>query len=325
MSSAIIIPMTVGFMIFILGLKAIEQSIHRFAWQFVSRFITTMTRTPLHGFMVGTVTTAVLQSSTAVTVMTIGLVNARVLTFARSAGIILGTNIGTCLTTELISLDMNHYALPIFIVASFIWLSSSIYAKYTTSRWLNAVRGSSGALWGFSLLLFGMKVMQLATPAMQKSPLFNYFLDHAAENIGWAILAGAVMTALIHSSAAVISIIMGIVANGAMTPEIGIAIVIGANIGTCITALLVALSGSSAGRMVAWTHIILNVAGALLFAPFIDQLYVVTTWFTHAPPMQIARAQTLFNIVCSIVALPLCYAPFIQNISQRLLLSDDAK
>src|SRR5690606_7043364 len=106
-------------------------------------------------------------------------------------------------------------------------------------------------------------------PAIQESSMFSWFLAKAADSLWWGLAVGALLTAAVHSGVAVIGIVMGFAMTGAMPIELGIAVVLGANIGTCATALLASIGGSKAGQYVAYSHIILNVGGALLFMPFI--------------------------------------------------------
>ena len=175
------------------------------------------------------------------------------------------------------------------------------------------------ALAGFALVLWGIAVMQSIGPVLQKSGLFSWFLQHAATSALWGLAAGACLTALLHSSAAVIAMAMGVAASGALPPELGIAIVLGANIGTCVTAVIASIGGSPSGVLVAWSHVALNVGGALLFLPFIRPLQSLAAWIGGGPAAQIAHAQTIFNVVCSIVALPLCYLPIWSRLEKRLV------
>src|SRR5690606_29692593 len=114
----------------------------------------------------------------------------------------------------------------------------------------------SVALCGFALLLTGMTMMQSVGPAIQESGMFSWFLAKAGDSLWWGLAAGAILTAAVHSSAAVIGIIMGFVSIGAMPAELGIAVVLGANIGTCATALLACIGGSKSGQYVALSHVI---------------------------------------------------------------------
>ncbi|WP_141506079.1 Na/Pi cotransporter family protein [Paenibacillus luteus] len=313
MIDSILIPMLLGFAVFMCGMKLMELALHRLAGPFLTGVLERSTATPIHGLAIGTVTTAFLQSSTAVTVLAIGMVNAGLLTFPRTLGIILGTNIGTCITTELIGLNLNKLAIPLLAVSLAIWIATAMLGELRivpalrNTRWLDPLRSSSVVLCGFALLLTGMGMMQGVGPAVQDSPFFSWFLDKAGENLWWGLAAGAVLTAAVHSSAAVIGIIMGFVSVGAMPIELGIAVVLGANIGTCATALLASIGGTKAGQYVAWSHVVLNAGGALLFMPFVGELTTLSEWISATAAGQIAHTQTIFNVLSSLIALPFCY------------------
>ncbi|OCT17167.1 sodium:phosphate symporter [Paenibacillus pectinilyticus] len=333
MIHAIILPVIAGLALFLLGMKLMENSLQTWAGPRLQLWLERFTRTPVRGLITGTVLTAALQSSTAITVIAIGLVGAGVLSFPRTLGVILGTNIGTCLTTELIGLSLGGIGVPILIASACVWLASwlagplpqpsgprtnaaaqSLSAALPQTAvqlggrpWLRSVRYGSLAVAGFSLVLLGIEIMQTIGPALQSRGLFAWFVHQAQTSLLWGILAGAAVTALVHSSAAVIAMAMGLAAGGGIPVELGIAITIGANVGTCATALIAGMSSSRAGRYVAWSHVLLNVGGAVLFYPFIHQLVSLSALLATDASSQIARSQTIFNIVGSLIALPLCY------------------
>ena len=111
---------------------------------------------------------------------------------------------------------------------------------------------------------------------------------------------------------------MSVAASGVLPPELGIAIVLGANIGTCVTAVIASIGGSTSGVFVAWSHVALNVGGSLLFLPFIQPLESLASWIGGGPASEIAHSQTIFNVVCSVLALPLCYLPIWSKLEKRL-------
>jgi phosphate:Na+ symporter len=327
----IALPMLFGFAVFMAGMKLMELALHRWGGGRLTAVLERATATPLHGLLTGTAVTAALQSSTAVTVMTIGFVNAGLMTFPRTLGIVLGTNIGTCLTTELIGLNLNQWAIPLMAASLLGWLASVLLREASPWHdpaspepgWHKPLRFGSLALFGFGLLLLGMTVMQSIAPAVEQTRLFAWFIDRADESVLWGIAAGAALTAAVHSSAAVIGMMMGLAAFGAMPVEIGIAAVLGANVGTCFTAMLAATGGSPGGRFVAWAHLLLNIGGCLLFAPLVDVLAAASGWMSASPAARIAHAQTIFNIVCSLLALPLCYLPIWNRPRPARPLNDD--
>jgi phosphate:Na+ symporter len=324
MIHAIILPVATGFILFLLGMKLMETSLQTWAGPRLQLWLERFTRTPVRGLITGTVLTAALQSSTAITVIAIGLVGAGVLSFPRTLGVILGTNIGTCLTTELIGLSLGGIGVPILIASASVWLASwlagplppaaqglgldqTAAAGHGGRQWLRSVRYGSLAVAGFSLVLLGIEIMQTIGPALQSRGLFAWFVHQAQTSLLWGILAGAAVTALVHSSAAVIAMAMSLAATGAIPVELGVAITIGANVGTCVTAVIAGMSSSRAGRYVAWSHVLLNVGGAILFYPVIHWLVSLSALLASDAASQIARSQTIFNIVGSLIALPLCY------------------
>jgi len=314
MFAEMIVPSLLGFAMLLAGMKVMETSLGQWAGHRLSSWVSASTSTPLRGFAVGTAASALLQSSTAVTVLTIGFVNAGWLTLARSFGIILGTNVGTCFTTELMSLQLHRYGVYFLAAGAVGWIATYGYnemrdAAGAPRKWI-ALRYASVASGGFGLLLVGFKMLQSIGPALRENGYFESLMRHTYDNLIWGVLGGAVITALIHSSAAVIVMCMGLAAAGAITPEAGIAIVLGANVGTCFTGLVASLGGGSGGRFVALAQLALNVGGAVLFFPLIGALHEASSWFAaNDPSAQIAHAQTIFNVLCSLIALPIAYLP----------------
>jgi phosphate:Na+ symporter len=312
MISGFIMPSLIGFALLLSGLKVMETSLQRWAGRRLSMWVSRSTSTPLRGFAVGTVASALLQSSTAVTVLTIGFVNAGWLSLSRSFGIILGTNVGTCLTTELMSLELHRYGLPILALSCAGWTvtlwMNEMRNMTAAPRWGLNLRYVSVALGGFGLLLIGFKLLQGIGPSLRENGTFDALMRYTDDNLLWGVVGGALLTAVIHSSAAVIAMCMGLAATGAISPEAGIAIVLGANIGTCLTGLVASLGGGPGGRFVALSQLALNASGALLFYPLIGLLHSTAELIAPGDPSaQIAHAQTLFNVICSIIALPIAY------------------
>lgn len=317
MVTSIVVPLFAGLSIFLFGMKAMELALHQWAGMYLRHTLERFTKTPARGMLTATGLTALMQSSTAVTVITIGLVNAGVMTFPQTLGIILGTNIGTCVTTELIGLDLNKLAMPMLLAATAGWLLSWLLSDASRKPrlgWLRPVRCALAAAAGFSCVLLGMQVMQSIMPALQSRGMFGWFVQQAQQSLLWGIAGGALVTAAIHSSAVAIAMAMGLSAVQAIPVQLGIAITIGANIGTCVTAWIASIGGSRFGAYVAWTHILLNVGGAVLFYPFIPLLDRLTLLLASSPSGQIAHAQTIFNVASSLLALPVCYLPALKRL-----------
>ncbi|AWB45417.1 sodium:phosphate symporter [Paenibacillus sp. CAA11] len=319
----LIIPLTFGLALFIFGMKMMELSLQAWAGPALKKLLNLSTSTPLKGMLFSTAVTAALQSSTAVTVMTIGLVNAGLLSYSRTLGIILGGNIGTCLTTELIALQINRWGLPIFLLSLCTWFIASALTQRLPAalgrmaNFLRSLQYAALASAGFGLVLTAIAWMQGTGEAMEAYGLIRWFTAQAGTNVVWGALAGAALAAMIHSSAAVIALAMGLAASGALPLPLAIAVVIGANVGTCITAVIASIGGTKSGRFVAWSHVVLNLGGALLFLPLVGQLELITAWFSTDPAAQVAHSQTIFNILSSILALPLCYLPVWDRLNRQ--------
>lgn len=315
----LLLPFGLGFSVFLFGMKAMEIGLQAWAGPFLSVWMRRFTVTPLRGLVTGVLATAALQSSDIVTIVAIGLVNAGVLAFRQTLGIVLGANIGASLTTDMLALDMSSQALPLLLGGAVGWFALELLARLAPrNRRLRAVlplRPVCLSICGFACILIGLERMDAIVPALQSRGLFVWFLEQSQQSLLWGLAAGAVVTALIQSSAAAITVTMGLAAVQAISVDLGIAIVLGANIGTCSTALLATIGGTKAGRYVAWSHIVLNLCGSLLFFPLIDALRMLSAVWTDSPYEQIARAQTLFNVLCSLLALPFCYIGF--NRSRR--------
>lgn len=319
MLSSLWFPVTYGLVMFLFGMKVMEASLQRFAGPKLHEWLNKATSTPLKGMITSTGLTALLQSSTAVTVLTIGFANAGLLNYAGTLGIILGTNIGTTLTTELISLQIGQIAMPLLLLSLMVWTALIILSERLPSGLINLrnrlekIQFICLAFAGFALVLLGIRIMQSIGPPLQKLGLFQWFIEQASHSILWGVLAGAVLTALMHSSAAVIAMAMSLAVSGVLPTTLGVAIVIGSNVGTCVTALIAAIGSTKAGRFVAWAHLGLNIGGAILFTPLINLLAYISGLLSTNPGSQIAHSQTIFNIVCSLLVLPLCYLPMWRN------------
>lgn len=316
MFQAIIFPITFGLALFLFGMKLMEAALHAWAGPRLIRVLHVTTRTPWTGLLSSTFISAALQSSTAVTVMTIGLVNAGLLTYARTLGIILGGNIGTCLTTELIALNISSIGIPLLIVSLLVWAISvsalEMLPGWLASKWsgvLVPLQFGALAAGGFSMIMIAIRWMQKTGPALESYGIIDRLLTHAGDSLIWGAAVGALLAALLHSSAATIAMAMGLAASGVLPIPFGIAMVIGSNVGTCVTALIASIGGTRSGKFVAWSHIVLNVLGAALFLPLTPLLETASSWLSSDPAAQIAHSQTIFNVVCSLVALPVCYLP----------------
>lgn len=290
----IIIPFTIGLILFLFGLQLMRTSLESLASNRLEQVLLSFTKTPLRGFATGVLSTALLQSSSAITVLTIGFVNAGVLTFAQSIGIILGTNIGTTVTTQLLTLKIEDFAVPLLFLGATLFLFPN---KYWSKIGL--------AIGGLGCIFLGMEAMKWIAEPLRERGWISAMLEGTNHPILIGIIVSTLITALIHSSSATIAMTMGFYATGLLDLPFAIAMVLGSNLGTCFTGLLACINTNMGAKQVAVSNVLLNLAGVGLFAPFIPLISQYVPCLSNSPAEQIAHLQTLFNVVCSIIVLPL--------------------
>ncbi|AUM64355.1 Na/Pi-cotransporter [Brevibacillus laterosporus] len=289
----ILLPFFMGLSFFLLGLYAMRIGFNQLAGRRMELIITRFTRSTTHSFFSGLFSTFVLQSSTAVTVLTIGLTQAGIIGFSQTIGIILGTNVGSTITTELIALHLEDLAVPMLLIGVAMWLQPK-----RRSKAIGLIIG------GFGLIFLGIDTMQVIAKPLENSQTFRTLFLESKHSLWIGLLTGTVFSALVHSSAATTAITMTLISYGVFSMDTAISIVLGGNIGTCITAIIASIGTNTASKQVAWCHTLFNVVGGLVFLPFVSMLAYLAGLLTTNPSMQIAHAQTIFNLLCSVIALP---------------------
>lgn len=272
----------------------------------LKRAIYKLTDNPLKGLVVGTLATALVQSSSAVTVITVGSVSTGLLSFRQTVGVILGTNIGTTITGEIAALPVGklHWAL---LVVGCALLCTARQKAFLAGAFCFGLGCLYTAMHGFTALaepMEGLAPMQTVLQHMEASPLL-------------ALLVGAVFTAVIQSSSATTLIAMGLLNAGTLSLAAGIAVMLGANVGTCATALIASVGSGRAARWTAYTHALFNAIGALAFLPLIQPF---STWAgakAMTPGAALAHASVLFNVISALLALPFSSA-YGRWVEQRL-------
>lgn len=288
----IIIPLAIGITLFLFGMQMMRIGLTRLSGSYLKQFLYKFTRTPYHGFFTGTVATLLLQSSSAVTVITIGLINTRMINFYQSIGIILGTNVGTVATAELLALNIGRVAVPLLLIGACLVILP--YFK---------IRATGLFIGGFAIIFLGMDALQMISEPLQHSALFDLIISMPKQQIIIGIIFGALVTAIIQSSSAMTAMTMSMMLYQELPLTFGIAIILGSNIGTCITAVLASIGGSNEGKQVATAHILLNIFGVIIFYPFIEPFSELIQSLTAYPPAQIAHAQLIFNLTSSLAVL----------------------
>jgi phosphate:Na+ symporter len=292
-----------GLALFLFGMEQMSDGLKAAAGERMKDILARLTTNRFTAALTGAFVTAVIQSSSVTTVLVVGFVSAGLMTMAQSIGIIMGANVGTTVTAQIVAFKVEKAALAMIAIGfAMLFLSKR-----------ERVQQYGNMLMGLGLVFYGMGVM-----GEGMAPLRSYppFLDLMArmENPALGILAAAVFTALVQSSSATTGIVIVMASQGFITLEAGIALAFGANIGTCITALLASLGKPREALRAAAVHVLFNVAGVLLWLAFIPQLAGLVTGFSPAHPelegaarlaaevpRQIANAHTVFNIANTLI------------------------
>ncbi|MBU2647653.1 Na/Pi cotransporter family protein [bacterium] len=289
-----------GLAFFLYGMELMSEGMKKTAGNQIRAILAALTRNRVIALILGAFVTMVIQSSSATTVMLVSFVQAGLMTFVQSLGVILGADIGTTVTAQLIAFKLTDYALFILAIGFFI----RIIGRTDNMKYVGE------AILGFGILFFGMKLMSDAMRPLRALPEFIELVK-GLENPFLGLLVGAVFTALIQSSAALIGIVIVLAQQSLITLDAGIPLVFGANIGTCVTAGLASIGTLREAKRVALAHVLFKIVGVALFIfwvpTFADLVRVLARQFDSGTARQIANAHTIFN-----VSLALFFLPFTQ-------------
>lgn len=292
-----------GLALFLLGMDMMTRSLKRAAGSHLKDLLAKLTRNRFVGIAMGAVTTSVIQSSSITTVILVGFISAGLLSMAQSVPVIIGANIGTTITAQILAFKVTQLALPMIATGFFI--------SFTTKR--ENLREYALILLGIGLVFYGMGIMSEAMkPLRSHQPFIDFMIS--LDNPLVAALVGAAFTAVIQSSSATTGILIVMAGQGLIGLEGAIAIALGANIGTCVTALLAALGKPREAARAAAVHVIFNVSGVVLWISFVPQLAELAQWMSpvHSglsgiermaaeAPRQIANIHTFFNLMNALI------------------------
>jgi len=308
-----------GLGLFLFGMKIMSEGLQKIAGSRMRKILAALTDNRLIGTLVGIAVTAIIQSSSATTVMVVGFVNAGLMSLVQSIGVILGANIGTTITAQLIAFKITKFALPAIGVGA----GFKLFAKNKKWSYMGEV------LLGFGLLFFGLSVMKEAFDPLKASEEFRQVFTFVGNNHLVGVLIGAVLTIIVQSSSATIGITIALASTGAISFEASMALILGENIGTTITANLAAIGTNLAARRTALAHFLFNSLGVcymlVFFTFFIDFIASITPGDadfviqTHEQAVRlggeigdkpfiarhIANTHTMFNVINTIIFLPL--------------------
>lgn len=250
---------------------------------------------PLLGALIGCIITGILQSSSGTTVIIVGLVEANLLSLYQATPIIMGANIGTTVTSQLIAFNMGKYSFIPFIVGMFI----NLISKNKKICYI------ADSLIGFSLIFIGIDLLTKGLSPLKDAIVFQKILGEFGSNPILGILMGFSTIAILQSSSTGIAILQSLAGNGAISIYTAVSIMLGMNIGTCMTTLLSSLYLSRAAKQTAFVHILFNIIGVILIFPFINLLCAISTSLSPLnPSRQIANAHTIFNVFSTLILIP---------------------
>jgi phosphate:Na+ symporter len=316
-----------GLSLFLFGMSLMGQALERRAGNKLRSLLDKMTSKPIIGFLTGLGVTAVIQSSSATTVMVVGFVNSGLMTLRQSINVIMGANVGTTVTAWLLSLgdiDGSSIFIQLLKPTSFtpiLALVGIILYMFCKS----SQKKDTGAIFlGFAILMFGMETMSSSVAGLRDEPAFvNLFL--AFKNPILGVLAGAILTGIIQSSSASVGILQALAATGAVSYAAAIPIIMGQNIGTTVTALLSSIGTNKNARRAAVVHLMFNVIGVIVWlSVFCIVRFTVSPAILDASASRagIAVAHSAFNILCTMLLLPA--GDLLEKLSIRMV-PDDAK
>ena len=298
-----------GLALFLFGMDILGKSLEKQAGSRLSNVLSRLTDNPLKGFFLGAAVTAVIQSSSAATVMVVGFVNSGLMTLHGAVGVIMGSNVGTTITSWVLSLsglEGNSLLVRLLKPSGFAPLLSFIGVLLYLFSKREKRRGIGTILLGFSILMMGMETMSNAVKPLADLPEFTSLFT-MFENPLLGILLGVLVTAAIQSSSASVGILQALATTGAVTVGSAVPIILGQNIGTCVTALLSSVGANKNARRAAMVHLYFNIVGVTLFALFFYGLDAAI----HFPfvsqavtPLGIAQIHTIFNLAATAALLP---------------------
>ena len=315
-----------GLALFLYGMNSMSDALQKAAGEKMKKILEFLTKNPIMGVLAGALVTAVLQSSSATTVMVIGFVSAGLMSLPQAISVIFGANIGTTMTAQLMAFKITDYIYPIIFVGFMLYFASK----------KEKVKNVGLVIFSFGLLFEGIEIMGSVMKPLANSPIFVELMAKVSDIPVLGVLLGAVMTLVVQSSSATIALLQNFASQpgpDGVTSVIGLAgaipILFGDNIGTTITALLASIGQSKNAKRTALAHSIFNITGSIVFLFLIPVLAKFVQFISPKGPevevisRQIANAHTTFNVVCTLVWLPLI--PVMVKIVTTIVRGDDTK
>lgn len=287
-----------GLGLFLYSIKTMGDGLQQAAGDRLRYYIDKYTSNPFLGVLVGIVVTALIQSSTGVTVITVGLVSASLLTLRQAIGIIMGANIGTTVTSFIIGFKLGEYALPLIFLGT-------MFLFFTKNRTANNI---GRILFGVGGIFYALNLISAGMSPLKDLPQFKEYMVTLGQNPILGVVAGAVITVLIQASSATIGILQGLYAGGFLDLKGALPVLFGDNIGTTLTVIIAAAGANISAKRVAATHVTFNVLGTILclilLGPFTSMIEYFQALLHLSPEMTIAFSHGAFNVSNTIVQFP---------------------
>ena len=287
-----------GLGLFLYSIKTMGDGLQQAAGDRLRYYIDKYTSNPFLGVLVGIVVTALIQSSTGVTVITVGLVSASLLTLRQAIGIIMGANIGTTVTSFIIGFKLGEYALPLIFLGT-------MFLFFTKNRTVNNI---GRILFGVGGIFYALNLISAGMSPLKDLPQFKEYMVTLGQNPILGVVAGAVITVLIQASSATIGILQGLYAGGFLDLKGSLPVLFGDNIGTTLTVIIAAAGANISAKRVAATHVTFNVLGTILclilLGPFTSMIEYFQALLHLSPEMTIAFSHGAFNVSNTIVQFP---------------------
>lgn len=290
------------------GVNLMSTGLEKSNPMIMKKILTAFTSNVYYAFIAGSVITALVQSSTAVTVITVGLVNSGIIKLTQAMGIIYGSNIGTTITAQLMSLKLTDFAIPIIIIG----IVSRIISKK------QSMKNIAGAVTGMGLMFLGISILSSGAPYIKESRAAYELFKTFGKNPYAGMLIGTVTAMLVHSSSATVGMTIVLFNSNLIGFEAAIGLTLGDNIGTCITAQLASLGTSLPARRTAWAHTLYNIIGVLIAIIFLNPFSYLVQYITFSIGQDrtslVANTHTIFNFLSAAVFLPInrYYVKFVE-------------
>lgn len=309
----IILEVFAGLALFLFGIKMLSDGLKKIAGSKLRKMLERMTSNKFKGIFVGALSTALVQSSSLIMVTQIGLINAGLLTLQQSVGVILGMELGTTLTAQIVAFPIGNFFFFMIIVGFLLYM----FPRFRKYQHIGMI------LLGFGILFLGMKTMSTGVKPIMEYPLIMETLVNFGAKPILGVLAGLIFTGIFQSSSATTGLVIAMGMNNIITLPAAISIILGANIGTCATGLIASIGSTLQAKRAAFVHLFVNSVAVAIFLPFI-QLFASIVYLTSAYlPRQIANAHTLFNLTLILLMFP--FTKYIVLLIKKIVPGDEIK